>query len=527
MTYLLVSVFALSLMILLMPLLQRLALHIGAVDQPGARKVHQVPVPRIGGVLIVFSFLLTSLVFIPFTPAVRAILAGALVISAMGLTDDLIGLRPWTKFALQWITAALFLAIARPEIPLPLADSPTWHSWPLAAFVMVFLINAFNLQDGLDGLAGGLVIIGGLCMGMQLIHGGAWVPVAVLTALIASVVGFLRVNTWPATIFMGDTGSYLLGFVLAAVFLLNLQGERLPAWTALCFFAIPVADTLQVMIRRILSGHSPFRADRRHLHHLLVGLGLRHQSVVYLEYMLASLLGLLPMLVRSPLKLRWLGVALILLLLCLFLLRRWLERRAKPAASLAPPARHLLTWVALVPLAALFGLELSLVRGVDLKYGVLPAGLSLGYALWSWLRLRSSGQSRISITLSLIVATHFFILHQYGFGIHDLGRPLAQAWLGAGLLLTVLSGGLFLRYFQRITLITNPIEYFLVFGAILLFFLPVDLKATFSTDLLGVEMLSFFLCYQVFSSLAPQREHHLHALAVGSLLLLLLVGILR
>lgn len=532
MTYLLVSVFALCIMILLMPLLQRLALHIGAVDIPDGRKVHQVPVPRIGGVLIVFTFLLTTLVFVPFTSAVRAILAGSLVIAAMGLTDDLIGLRPWTKFGLQWMTSGLFLVIARPEIQLPLAGSNPWLSWPAAAFLMVFVINAINLQDGLDGLAGGLVIIGGLSMGMYLIHSNEWLTVAVLTALVATVVGFLRVNTWPATIFMGDTGSYLLGFVLAAVFLLNQGRGRLPLWTGLCFFAIPILDTVQVMTRRLLRGQSLFQADRAHLHHRLVALGLRHDSTVYLEYMLASLLGLLPMLVLSPLRLRWLGLGLNLLLLGIFILRRAMERRnAIPRdehGTVRVPAtawRRALSRLGLVIILAVFGLELALVRGVSLKYGLLPAALSVGYAAWSWWRLRSSRQSRISITVSLIVATHFFILHQNGFGIHTLHLPLARAWLVAGLCLSALSILLFVVYFREIVLITNPIEYFLVFGAMLLFFLPVGLKATFSTDLLGLEMLAYFLSYRVFSSLSPAPdEDRLHAVAIASLVILLVVA---
>lgn len=534
MTYLLVGVFALSIMILLMPLLQRLALHIGAVDQPDGRKVHTVPIPRIGGVLIVFAFLLTSLVFIPFTPAVRAILAGSLIISAVGLTDDLIGLSPWTKFGLQWVTAAVFLAIARPVINLPLVGGDPWLSWPVAGLFMVFLINAVNLQDGLDGLAGGLVVIGGLCLGMYLIHGDEWRTVAVLIALIASVVGFLRVNTWPATIFMGDAGSYLLGFVLAAVFLVNQEGGRLPPWTALCFFAIPMLDTLQVFIRRLSAGRSPFLADRKHLHHLLIGLGLRQDSVVYLEYMLASLVGLVPILALSPLKLRWMGLGLILALIGIFLIRRWQEHRRPSSESVRVASggvqagpHALLPRVTGLALVLLFGLELFMVRGVDLKYGVLPATLALGYAFWSWMRLRSSGQSRLSITVALIVATHFFILHQSGFGIHDLDQPVARAWLGLGLALTVYSGLCFIAWFRRIVLVTNPIEYFLVFGAILLFYLPVQLKATFSTDLLGVEMLAFFFVYRVWASLAPLEENRVHALAVASLAVVTVAGLLR
>jgi len=537
-TYLLVCVFALSIMILLMPLLQRLALHIGAVDIPDGRKVHTVPIPRIGGVLIVFAFLLTTIVLIPLDQEVRAMLAGSMIISAVGLIDDLIGLGPWVKFATQWFTAGVFLAIAQPVVELPLLGADPWRTWPLAAFLMVFLINAINLQDGLDGLAGGLVVIGGLCMGMYLIHSGEWITVAVLTALVASVVGFLRVNTWPARIFMGDSGSYLLGFVLAAVFLLNQQGDRLPLWTGLCFFFIPVLDTLQVMIRRLFRGQSPFTADRTHIHHLLMDVCRRHDSVVYLEYILASAMGLLPMLLLSPLKLRWLGQGLILVLLGIFVLRRLKDiRRSRPGMPPIPPAgvvplassmrRRYLVFSAAAVLF-LFGLELWMIQGIDLKYGLFPAGLCLGYAGWSWLRLRNSRQSRISITLALIVATHFFILHRHGFGIFTMDDPLARLFLLAGLTLTLTAATLFVLHFKRIVLVTNPIEYFLVFGAILLFFLPVKLKATFSTDLLGIEMLAFFLFYRVFSSLAPTiGENRLHAAAITSLVILVAVGLAK
>lgn len=527
MTYLLISIFALSLMILLMPLLQKLALHIGAVDLPGERKVHKVPVPRIGGVLITFSFLLTVLVFVPMTAAVRGLLVGALVVAALGLTDDLIGVSPWVKFGVQWLAAGLFLYAARPELTLPLVGSDPWLTWPLAAFWIVLLTNAVNLQDGLDGLAAGLVVIGGLCMGMALIHSGEWITVSLLTALIAGVVGFLRVNTWPAQIFMGDSGSYLLGFTLGGVFILNAGKGNLPIWSGLFFFAVPVFDTLWVMSRRLAAGGSPFRADRGHLHHRLLDRGLSHDRVVYLEYMLASLLGLLPMLWISPLKMRWFGIALILGLVLLFTAQHRLQR-LPAVASESRRAGRLFTWALPLFLLSLFALELGMVRGIGFKHGALPIGLSLAYAGWSWFRLRGSRQSRISITVTLILATHFFIVHQYGFNIYQMRRPLAAAWLILGLAFTAFAAFLLLKRIRKMTLISNPIEYFLIFAAVLLFYLPVPLKARFSTDLVGIEMIAFFIVFRVFTALDPIRNTaRLHALGCASLLIVLLLGWLR
>lgn len=527
MTYLLISIFALSLMILLMPLLQRLALHIGAVDLPGERKVHTVPVPRIGGVLITFAFLLTVLVFLPTTADVRGLLAGGLSVAALGLIDDLIGVRPWVKFGVQWLAAFLFLFTARPELSLPFVGGDPWLVWPLAAFWIVLMTNAINLQDGLDGLAAGLVVIGGLCMGMFLVHSGEWVSVSLLAALTACVVGFLRVNTWPAQIFMGDSGSYLLGFCLGAVFVLNAGQGDLPLWSGLLFFAVPVFDTLAVMVRRLFAGQSPFRADRGHLHHRLLDAGLPHHRVVYLEYMLASLLGLLPMLIISPLKMRWFGIALILGLVALFSVQQSARRSGTPEADEREERlmRRLVAWLLPAFLATMFAIELALVRGIGFKYGALPVGLSLLYAGWSWFRLRGSKQSRISITVTLILATHFFVVHQYGFNIYQMRRPLAAAWLILGLAFTVVAGLALLRRIRRMTLIANPIEYFLIFGSVLLFYLPVPLKARFSTDLLGIEMVAFFIVFRVFTTLAPIRSiARLHALGCASLVVLLLVG---
>jgi UDP-GlcNAc:undecaprenyl-phosphate/decaprenyl-phosphate GlcNAc-1-phosphate transferase len=521
-TYLLLAVFALCLMILLMPLVERLSLHIGAVDQPNARKVHELPIPRLGGVLITFTFLLTTILFLPLNDHVRGILAGSLMIAALGLTDDLIGLQPRVKFAVQWLVAVVFIWIAQPDLTLPFLGSNPWLTWPIGSFFIVALINAVNLQDGLDGLASGLVIIAGLCMGIYLTHSGEWITVKVLVALIASVLGFLRVNTWPARIFMGDAGSYLLGFVLGAVFLLGTGEGHLPWWTGLFFFAIPLFDTTQVFARRLLAGISPFKADRTHLHHLLLDNEYTHGEVVYSEYMIASLLAMVPLLLISPLILRWVGFGLVALLLVAFLLQsgrkksRRLSRQASNGTnhthqmgSLHRPMQQgdqlkrgtWLRWLTIVVylsgFGSLLGIELASVSPVSFKYALLPASLAIAYAAWSWYRTRKQESLRLSISMTLIVAVQTFIFHQFEFASSQYEWGTLQwhmiIWFG----LALYSVGLFVFRFRYLSIIETPIEYFLIFGAVILFFLPVELKGSFSTDLLASEILCFFVVYRI------------------------------
>jgi UDP-GlcNAc:undecaprenyl-phosphate/decaprenyl-phosphate GlcNAc-1-phosphate transferase len=477
----------------------------GAMDQPGGRKVHEIPIPRIGGVLIAFSFLVSVLTFVPITDSVRAILVGGMMISALGFSDDLIGVSARFKFLIQWLIAGIFLAIARPEIQFPLIGNDPIITWPIAAFIMVFLMNAINLQDGLDGLASGLVIIAGLCMGMFMIHKGIWINVLVLTALISSTIGFLRVNTWPAKIFMGDTGSYLLGFVISAVFVLSAGDGGIPLWAGLFFFAIPIVDTIQVSVNRLLRGQSMFTADKSHIHHLLLKRKISHKHTVYVEYMVASIFGLIPMLMISPLKLRWLGIGLIILLLIFFIFQQimatpewtgggidsyeWLPRGSN--------FRKVLLYFYLSCFATLLLCQVLSINEVTVKHGLLPAGLALGYMVWTIYRVSNRKIARISISIAMIVAVQSFIFHHFGLGIYDFSNPLLLIHTGTIIVMVLLSFLLFFLKYRDLVLIANPIEYFLIFGAILLLFLPVKLKAEFSTDLLGLELLAFFVVYRI------------------------------
>ncbi len=534
MTYLIVGLVALFLTMTLTPLLQRLALHIGAVDEPdGKRKVHSIPIPRIGGVLILFSFMLSCLLFLPATNEMRAILAGSLMIAGLGLTDDLIGVRAWLKFLIQWVVAGIYLAVSQPELTLFGAELPIWINQPVAAFFLVALMNAFNLQDGLDGLAAGLSIIAAMSIGVILTFSGNPQITLTLVALSGAILGFLRVNTWPARIFMGDTGSYLLGFVLGACFLEGVEHDSLPLWTGLLFFAIPLFDTFQVMVTRLVKGQGIFTADKRHLHHRLLARGYKHEQVVFIEYILASLLALIPLLTVSPLRLRWFGLILIVLVLMVFLFQYNLSEdkegiiRPRVAHRDGYRKRIKLAIQVLLLLAVLgvYLIQLFAVRGVTLKYGLLPASLAVLYALWSTWRLHMAQRSRISFSISLVVAAQLFIFHQFSNQLSPVLQNLHEyLWIATG----GLSALVYAIRWRHHTLLSNPVEYFLIFCTILVFYLPVEVKGGFRTDYLALEMLSFYAFYRVSVGLFDlEKNYRLPLLAATMLALLVSVGMLR
>ncbi len=535
MTYLLVCVFALSIMILLMPLLQRLALHIGAVDQPGARKVHTVPIPRIGGVLITFSILLSLVVFAPLAKELRALMAGMLTISALGLTDDILGVKAVAKFGVQWLVAILFLAMIRPDLEAVLG-LPNALLLAMAAFFLVALVNAINLQDGLDGLAAGQVVISAVCMGIHLLYSGEWILVLVLTATVSAVMGFLRVNTWPASIFMGDAGSYVLGFILGAVFLLGLSAGALPWWSALCYFALPLFDTAQVIVGRLLAGRPIFHADRSHVHHRLMATALEHRQVVHLEYMLVTFAAILPLFIKTHRYPQWTAILLIVSMGAVFLWRHFGWKREILPREEPSWFRSGLKWTLIVVLSAIYILQLWLFHGrlhqssgeytAVARYVVLPVTLSFFYAIWSSYRLRHEHSARISTSLTLLMGTELFVFHQFGAqtGFYENGVLIhlgLWALLAGITLLLVIAGG----KDKDILATDSPLDYLLVFLAIALLFMPSNLNLLFQTNRVALELLAYFFVLRVATRIFHLETHRL-VLPVFSVLfiLLLLVG---
>lgn len=227
---------------------------------------------------------------------VKGLLIGALVVVLFGLADDIKDLRPKVKLLGQTAAALIVTLFGGIKIndlkPFWLEGSllPDWGSVPLTVFVIVGITNATNLSDGLDGLAGGIALLIFLCIGYFGVIGKDWVLVMIAVALGGSVLGFLRFNSYPAQLFMGDAGSQLLGFVAIVLAIKIAQQSPGSAILPLIIFGIPILDTATVMFKRLSEGRSPFSADRNHFHHRLMKVGLFHTEAVMTIYLAQALL---------------------------------------------------------------------------------------------------------------------------------------------------------------------------------------------------------------------------------------------
>lgn len=267
------------------PLIQKLGLRWGYVDQPGKRKVHAQPIVRVGGLAIFASTLLTLLLMLLVhpLPAIGSsssliwigLIGGATGFFLIGLVDDILHLSPFIRLFLQGIVAYLsWTCGVRVEVlPIPFIGAiPTGSfSLPITFLWLAGVANAINWIDGLDGLAAGVSAIAALTFGLICWHTA---PLALIAlALAGSLLGFLYYNIHPARIFMGDGGSYFIGFLLAAIGAVgllqssaSLPTAALPFW----ILAVPIADMVRVIASRLWDRKSPFFADQRHLHHKLL-----------------------------------------------------------------------------------------------------------------------------------------------------------------------------------------------------------------------------------------------------------------
>jgi UDP-GlcNAc:undecaprenyl-phosphate/decaprenyl-phosphate GlcNAc-1-phosphate transferase len=292
-------VVALSITAALIPVLVRWAPTIGLTDAPGPRKVHSIPVPRVGGLAMAVGLLLPTLITVQLTPSIRGLLLGLVVLLIFGTWDDRVTLGYRTKFAGQVLAVGLCMAVGNVHIGTLMLGTAIVLPPAVSVFVtFIFLIgvtNAINLADGLDGLAGGLVLLCLSAIALFAVMSGN-ITVAEMALIEAgAVLGFLRFNTHPARIFMGDSGSQMLGFSVGALALLATQSEMSPLSAALplLLLGLPIMDTLTVMLTRIRAGRSPFSADSNHLHHRLLALGFAHREAVLLIYMMQVALALL------------------------------------------------------------------------------------------------------------------------------------------------------------------------------------------------------------------------------------------
>ena len=289
------------------PLVRRFAFKIGAIDIPkDNRRMHKKPTPRIGGLAIIFGFTVATLCFAQPSRQLYGTLAGAAIIAALVVVFA-------GDIKIDVFTNPNFLS------DNPYWVLPEWLSVTLTVIWIVFITNAVNFIDGLDGLAAGVSAIMSISLVFISIRVGEYSIAILGIALMGSCFGFLPFNFNPAKIFMGDTGSTFLGFMLAT---LSIQGvfksyAVISFAVPLLILGLPLFDALFAMIRRILRGQSPMTADRGHLHHRLVDMGFSQKQTVFILYAISGVLGITAVLLAESGVLRALLLVICVLILLL------------------------------------------------------------------------------------------------------------------------------------------------------------------------------------------------------------------
>jgi UDP-GlcNAc:undecaprenyl-phosphate GlcNAc-1-phosphate transferase len=280
-----------------LPLLAKVAAKWGIVDEPGGRKVHSAPIPRVGGLAMAIGVFVAALIAIDLQVQDRWFLGAAAVLVAFGALDDRFDLDYRIKLIGQLLAVVIVVIVGDVHIRAITLDDrvmlPEWVSVPLTIFFLVGITNAVNLADGLDGLAGGTTFLC-LCAVALLLSsvGDQNAGTALCLAFAGAVLGFLRFNTYPASVFMGDAGSQLLGFTIGVLSIRATQSfaSQFSAAIPILLLAIPILDTLSVMAQRIGEGRSPFSPDKNHIHHKLLALGFGHHEAVMVIYSMQATL---------------------------------------------------------------------------------------------------------------------------------------------------------------------------------------------------------------------------------------------
>jgi UDP-GlcNAc:undecaprenyl-phosphate GlcNAc-1-phosphate transferase len=283
----------------------------------GGRHLHQTPLPRLGGAAIFLAFSLSLVLWLALSLVFPRLLAGvfpttllriyvpACLVFCLGVYDDLHGAGPYLKFIVQAIAAILLFAGGMRVLDVPLIFPhilPWFVGLPLTVLWVMAVTNAFNLIDGLDGLAAGSALFSTLVLFIVALVNQSWLCSLIGVTLAGAILGFLRFNFNPATIFLGESGSLFIGFMLSALALAG--AEKAPTFVAVAIpvvsFGLPILETALSIVRRLISGRPIFTADREHIHHKLLQLGLSHRQVVIVLYAVSAVFAMLSLFLLWP-----------------------------------------------------------------------------------------------------------------------------------------------------------------------------------------------------------------------------------
>ena len=493
----------------LIPALTASAWRFQFVDVPRDRRMHVAPIAKVGGIAFAVGTIAAVLLWAPKDQMILASLLGGVVILLFGVWDDCVELGPRMKFAGQILAAAIVIVFAGVRVAaIPFFDDlilPIWAAAPITLIVIVGMTNAVNLADGLDGLAGGLSLLSFAGIAYLAYQAGDQMLVLLMVSVLGSLLGFLRFNTYPARVFMGDAGSQFLGHYLAVAALILADPVRAPYSPLIVLFlwGIPLLDTLGVMGQRIREGRSPFVGDRNHIHHKLLAMGLTHRQAVTLIYVTQGLS------IGCAYLLRWQTDAVILLAYLLFagavlslfvFAPRANSMTAGVTASLPTVMATVsstaglrewpfqaLKWLVPVYLAVC----VSIPREIPNDVGLIAAGL-LAAVLGA---LVIGKGAALTIRIGLYIGSTFLMYYSElapRILMHGLLTPLNIGFMLFALLVT-----LTIRLTGDDRFQTTPLDYLIVLLALMLPFLPDLTVGDVHVSLLTAKLIVLFFAFEL------------------------------
>lgn len=511
-TTLLISII---LTVVLMPYARTLACKLQAVDAPNSRKVHDRLMPRCGGMAMAVGAMTPIVLWAPMTPFTKSLLLGTLIIVVFGMADDIKDLSPMTKLGGQLGAALVAVFVGGVKISAlgsflpPGMILPDWAAIPLTVFVIVGCTNATNLSDGLDGLAGGIALLIFFGIGFLSFGEKNWLFVMVSIAVGGSVLGFLRYNSYPAQLFMGDAGSQFLGFVAILLSItLTQQNATLSPLLPLIILGMPILDTLSVMIKRLMSGHSPFVADKTHFHHRLIKMGLFHTEAVLTIYVIQA--GLVFFAVAYPGLNDWMLLASYLcfgfvMVGSFRIISRTdyhinrdafltpLKARLKPLKDRGQVIRVSFGIVKFgVPLLLLFN---ALFPTPENKYRLLFSAVSLGLLFLAWFFSRYALGNVIKFGLFLLTP---FLIYRCDQSLYLSMAPVFIKLYNFSYLILLASILTTMKFTRRTNgFKSSPMDFLIIFVILLIPNLPDTMFADYRLGLVAAKTVIFFYSYEV------------------------------
>lgn len=528
---------------LIIPPLWRIAPQLGLVDVPDARKVHSIPVPRVGGWGITFGILIPLLLWWRHDALLQSFVGGSFILFAFGVWDDAREIGHWAKFLGQIAAAGLVVYYGGLYVsycPFLGSELSPAIGKPFTVFALVGVINAVNHSDGLDGLAAGESMLSLIAFAILGYLGSSRLVVGVALAAMGGILGFLRYNSYPARVFMGDCGSQVLGFTLGflAVYLTQVGDTAVSPALALLVIGMPIADILAVLYQRVSGGMHWFRATRNHIHHRLLDLGFRHYETVIIIYSIQTLLVVSAVLLRYEADFEVVGLYLLVVCVLFGALTAaertgWRHRIAAPGEE---SSRLVLTagrlararWLRQLPrmLISVAVPCFMLLGSVSVAH--VPRDVAIVAALLAAAVATEIGRSRANGSMLVRLAVYVTAISSVYLIINYPGATERTVQIATLAIVTLLAAAIsgYVKFASDKTFGTTPTDYLILFLVLaLLIFGSIDIDSRTIVEIVVYAVVLLYSC-EVLIGVSSKRWNALHLSTLASLTIMALRGAL-